>query len=493
MARETPINLDSESFAEIGHQLVDDISDFLKGISDRAVTPAEPPGELLKVLGDRALPEKGAPAHELLSQATDLVHNHSLFNGHPKFMGYITSSPSPIGMLADLLAASANPNVGAEILSPIATEIEKQTVRWLAEFIGLSKSCAGVLLSGGNMANFTGFLAGRSMKMPNEFKEQGIRGTDKQAIIYCSKSTHTWIEKAAVLFGHGLNAVKWIKVDKENRMDITALVEAIDRDLVDGKQPMMLIGTAGDVSTGVVDDLDELGKVARRYDMWYHIDGAYGIPASVLPEMKSMFKGIDQADSIALDPHKWLYSPLEAGCTLVKNAAHLRRTFSSHPDYYNFSKEGEATNFFEFGLQNSRGFRALKVWLGLQQAGKEGYVEMIREDIDLAKYMYDLGETYPEIQAVTHHLSITTLRYVPIEPQEESYLNNLNEELLDGLQAGGEVFLSNAVIRGMYCLRACIVNFRTSRKDIEEILDILVREGRRLHARHSVVSGTEGQ
>jgi len=201
-----------------------------------------------------------------------------------------------------------------------------------------------------------------------------------------------------------------------------------------------------------------------------------------------LFEGMDEADSIALDPHKWLYSPLEAGCTLVKNPQHLIDTYSSHPVYYNFgdADNESSLNYYEYGFQNSRGFRALKVWMALQQAGRSGYINMINEDIELSEFFFDKAKKHPELEAVTQNLSITTLRYVPLgyaagDKNSETYLNLLNEKLLNVLQEGGEVFLSNAVVFEKYCLRGCIVNFRTSSKDIEEIIEIIVREGRQLH------------
>jgi aromatic-L-amino-acid/L-tryptophan decarboxylase len=209
---------------------------------------------------------------------------------------------------------------------------------------------------------------------------------------------------------------------------------------------------------------------------------------SGFPELKTIFEGIEEADSIALDPHKWLYSPLEAGCTLVKNPDHLIETYSSRPVYYNFNNTDDVPmqNYYEYGFQNSRGFRALKVWLSLQQVGRSGYIKMIGEDIQLAKLLFDLAESHPELEAITQNLSITTLRYIPSDhglnsENKEAYLNTLNETLLNELQQGGEVFLSNALINGKYCLRGCIVNFRTSRKDIGEIIEIIAREGKKTH------------
>ncbi len=486
--RIAPLEINKEEFIKIGYSLIDSIADFIHSIKQKPVTTGESPKQLQAILGNTSLPENGVNAEVLFSRAADLLFNHSLLNGHPKFFGYITSSPAPVGALADLLVAAVNPNAGANILSPMATEIEKQTIRWLAEFIGVSSSYGGILVSGGNMANFTAFLAARTVKAPKIIKENGISNDTQKLTVYCAKSTHTWIEKAVALFGLGTKAIRWIETDSDNKLNITILQQTINNDLQNGCKPLMVIGNAGDVSTGAVDDMKGIAAVCKMYDLWFHIDGAYGIPAAVLPGLKDMFEGIEEADSIALDPHKWLYSPLEAGCTLVKDPNHLIETYSSHPVYYNFSSDDEPStqNFYEYGLQNSRGFRALKVWIALQQVGKNGYIQMISEDIRLSKLMFRLTTAHPELEAVTQNLSIATFRYVPLENNneetKEAYLNKLNEALLNQLQHGGEVFMSNAVINEKYCLRCCIVNFRTSEKDIEEVIAIVVREGRKMHA-----------
>jgi aromatic-L-amino-acid/L-tryptophan decarboxylase len=486
--RIAPIEMGKEEFRKAGYQLIDSIAGFIDTIREMKVTTGESSKQLQELLGTSTLPEKGKPAGEILSKVTDLFLHHSLLNGHPKFLGYITSSAAPIGALADLLASTVNPNVGANILSPVATEIEKQTVKWLAEFIGYHPTSGGILVSGGNMANFTAFLVARTIKAPMGVKENGISNADARMLIYCSATTHTWIEKAAVLFGLGSRAIRWIQADASNKMDIEVLKETICDDIANGYKPIMVVGTAGDVSTGAVDGLKAIAAVCRTHNLWFHIDGAYGAPAAVLPANKTLFEGIEEADSIAIDPHKWLYSPLEAGCTLVKDPNHMLQTFSSHPVYYNFSNNDEPAtqNYYEYGLQNSRGFRALKVWLGMQQVGRSGYMKMIEEDIRLSKLLFELAKKHPELEPVTQNLSIATLRYVPLHfdghiSEKEAYLNILNEALLNELQKGGEVFLSNAIVNGLYCLRACIVNFRTSEKDIEEIIKIVTREGSAMH------------
>ncbi|PTM07858.1 MAG: aspartate aminotransferase family protein [Bacteroidetes bacterium] len=484
--RSTPIEISENEFIRIGHNLINDIAQFNSTISERPVTQGKTPEDIQSLLGERNFPSNGESPSELISRTSEILFNNSLFNGHPKFMGYITASAAPIGALGDLLAATVNPNCGAFTLSPVATEIEKQTIQWLAEFIGVSSNYGGILVSGGNMANFTAFLAARTAKTPSNFKEDGFLSRSEKMMIYCSKTTHTWIEKAAILFGHGTKSVRWIETDDQNKMDLIALESAIKSDLEKGHKPFMVAGTAGDVSTGTIDDLQGIADICKNYDLWFHVDGAYGVPAAILPENKTLFNGLQEADSIAMDPHKWLYSPLEAGCTLVKNPKHLIDTYSSHPEYYNFSNANSEQNFYEYGLQNSRGFRALKVWLMLQQVGRKGYEEMIKEDIELAELMFQKAQNHPRLEAKIQNLSITTFRYIPESIPENIedknvYLNQLNETLVTRLQNGGKLFLSNAIINEQYCMRACIVNFRTSKKDIEEIIDIIVEEGAKIN------------
>jgi aromatic-L-amino-acid decarboxylase len=480
--RNAPVEMQGSEFKRTGYQLIDQIADFIDNIGGKPVTTNASSTQLADIIGLDSLPEYGKTANEIVNRASGLLLNYSLLNGHPRFLGYITSSAAPIGALADLLAAAVNPNVGAYILSPVATAIEKQVVKWLGELIDVPACFDGILVSGGNMANFTAFFAAINVKIP-ERKKEGVSGTVDKPVIYCCRTTHTWIEKAASLSGLGTDSIRWIPADSANRIDVVLLGKAIKEDKRNNLRPIMVIGTAGDVSTGAVDDLKSIAAICKEYDCWFHIDGAYGIPAAVVPEQRSLFEGMADADSIALDPHKWLYAPLEAGCTLVKDPNHLIQTYSSHPVYYNFNNdaEPEARNFFEYGFQNSRGFRALKVWMLLQQAGRKGYMEMIATDIRLAGLLFELATRHAELQAVTQNLSITTLRYCP-PGYPEVDLNKLNELLLNELQHNGEVFLSNAVIGGKYCLRACIVNFRTFEKDIEAIVEIIVRTGRKVMA-----------
>jgi glutamate/tyrosine decarboxylase-like PLP-dependent enzyme len=339
-------------------------------------------------------------------------------------------------------------------------------------------------VSGGNMANFVGFLAACKAKANWDLKGDGMAAGDKHLVAYVSKETHTWIDKAAELFGLGAKNVRWIETNSEQQMDVPALEKQIMADLDEDLLPFLVVGAAGTVSTGAIDPLSDIASICKKYDLWFHVDGAYGAPAAILQDAPADLLALREADSIALDPHKWLYSPLEAGCTLVRDPRNLAETFGHKVAYYNFegSHDDPPVNYHNLGPQNSRGFRALKVWLGLQHVGREGYIQMIGDDIRLSKALYEIVKRTPELEPITQGLSITTFRYVPEGVSDEAYLNNLNEEILNRLQKGGEVFVSNAIVDSKYVLRACIVNFRTTLFDVEALADIVVRLGKEVHS-----------
>ena len=482
--RRAPVELDPEEFRRLGHETVDAIADFLRTLGERPVTTTETPVEVRRALGGGGLPEHGTAPDELLRDAARVLFEHSALNGHPRFFAYITSSAAPIGALGDLLAAAVNPNVGGFPLAPLATELEAQTVRWIAELLGYPADCGGLLVSGGNMANFIGLLAARAAQASWDVRTTGLAADGAVPLrAYVSAETHTWIQKAADLFGLGTDAIRWIEADDEQRMIVPALRERLAADRAEGALPLLVVGTAGSVSTGAIDPLDELADLCRDENIWFHVDGAYGAPAAVLADASPALTALGRADSLAVDPHKWLYAPLEAGCVLVRDREALRRTFTYRPPYFRFEQgENAPIQYVDFGPQNSRGFRALKVWLALRQAGREGYARSIAEDIELARELHRLADADPELEAWTTSLSITTFRYVPpgVEagtPDGEKLLNRVNEELLGRLQSGGEVFLSNAVVRGAYLLRACVVNFRTSLADIRAVPEIVKRVG----------------
>jgi len=484
--RQAPIDISPERFRSAGHLLVDRIADLLAGMHDRRVTAGLSVGEIRRLIDASAgMPDDGIDFEVALSQVTELLTQNSLYNGHPKFLGYITSSPAPVGMLADFLAAAVNSNVGAWALSPVATEIEAQTIRWIADLLGFPSDCSGILVSGGNMANYVGIYTALRTVLP---RDSPWRTPERmaRATVYASRETHTWIEKAMDMFGFSQDGLRSIGVDSSRQLRLEELDSKLAADLRDERIPVAVVGNAGTVSTGAIDPLPAMAELCRRYKVWFHVDGAYGGFATLVDTVTGDIRGLSQADSVAIDPHKWLYSPLEAGCVLVRDREKHRAAYSYHPPYYHFGEE--ATNFVDYGPQNSRGFRALKVWMALRQVGRTGYVRMISDDISLALELFGRLAEDANFEVFTHSLSIVTFRYVPEgfrkpvdEPSAETYLNALNQALQTRLEISGELFLSNAVLDDRYLLRACIVNFRTSSKDIAEVAGIVVRHGRQVH------------
>lgn len=481
--------MDAATFRALGHQLVDQVAGLLESVPNRPITRDQSPSAVRDALDlNGPLPENGTDPAALLERTTQLLFERSLFNAHPRFFGYITASPAPIGILGDLLAAAVNPNVGAWALSPAATEVEAQTVRWIAEFIGFPVDTGGLLVSGGNMANIVCLMAARAAKANWDVRAEGVAaGSAPRLRIYASAEAHTWIQKAADMAGLGTASIRWIATDSRLRMDVTALRRQIEADRAAGDIPCLVAGTAGSVSTGAIDPLREIAAVCNEHEVWFHVDGAYGGFAAALPDASDDLRALSLADSVAVDPHKWLYAPLEAGCALVRDASKLRAAFAYHPPYYHFDEH--ATNYLDYGPQNSRGFRALKVWLQMRHVGAAGYRQMIGDDVRLSRAMAKAVEAHPELELATQELSITTFRYVPRdlrgsvgEADAERHLDALNRTLLDRLQRGGELFLSNAVISGRYLLRACIVNFHTAQADVEAVPEIVTRLGRQLDA-----------
>ena len=499
MTRTSPAHLDAAAFRAIGHRLVDQVASQLESLPAGPIARDESPTMVREALDlNGPLPDSGMDASALLERMTPLLFEHSLFNAHPRFFGYITSSPAPIGVLGDLLAAALNQNCGAWRLSPAATEVEAQTIRWISEFIGFPVDSGGVLVSGGNMANIVCLMAARAAKAGWDIRKDGVAGPSSRPMrIYASTEAHTWIQKAADMSGLGTSSIRWIPTDQYLRMDVAALRKQIETDRAAGDVPCLVAGTAGSVSTGAIDPLREIEAICREHQAWFHVDGAYGGFAAALPDASPDLKALSLADSVAVDPHKWLYAPLEAGCALVRNVETLHAAFAYHPPYYHFGEY--ATNFLDHGPQNSRGFRALKVWLAMKHIGANGYRQMIGDDIRLSRLMAEEVARHPELELATQDLSITTFRYVPVDlrpkvgsSDAEKHLDQLNRELLDRLQRGGEVFLSNAVINDRYLLRACIVNFHTDRPDVIATPDIVARVGRQIDAEMRVSKSHDG-
>ncbi|GAC1456646.1 MAG: pyridoxal-dependent decarboxylase [Gemmatimonadaceae bacterium] len=482
-----------EHFRALGHSLIDAVANFLARLPKAPTASPLLPDAMRNVVGKRELPENGTDIAPVVESFSRLFFEQSTHNGSPRFFGYITSSAAPIGALADLLAAAVNPNCGAWALSPIATEIENETLRWLAQFLGLRGQWDGLLVSGGNMANIVGFMVARRAKAPWDVRTNGLAHSEsRHLVLYGSAEMHTWINKAADMSGLGTAAIRWIPTDDDHRLRVDELRKRIMADRAAGLHPFLVIGTAGSVGTGSIDPLPEIAKICKEFDLWFHVDGAYGAPAVALDDASADLKGLRLGDSIAIDPHKWLYSSLEAGCLLTRDPVALRDSFAFKPPYYQFDdNEGqEVKNYFEYGPQNSRAFRALKIWLGFQQAGASGYRRMIADDIELAHRLHEFVGKEELLEQGSVSLSITTFRFLPAdlrgrsrrEPAVMDYLNELNARIVTAIRLGGHAFISNAHVGERFMLRACIVNFRTTLANVQALPKLVVLLGRDLDA-----------
>jgi aromatic-L-amino-acid/L-tryptophan decarboxylase len=391
-----------------------------------------------------------------------------------------------------LIASALNANVTCWRSSPAPTEIEKVVVRWLGSLIGYAEDARGLLTSGGSMANMIALLAASRRVTGSDTSANGLWNSGSPLITYVSEEVHMSVPKATDILGFGRNHVRVIKCDDRLRMNVTTLRSAIADDLRSGLRPFCVVASAGTVGTGAVDPLDQIADITREFDLWFHVDGAYGAPGTLDPKKNDLFRGLERADSVSLDPHKWLYVPVDAGCLLFRDDEAFRAAFSSQDAEY-IKRHGyaddEAFAFWDYGVELSRRFRALKIWLTLRYYGVRRIAAAISDDIALAAYFGELVTQSEDFELLAPvELSICCFRYVPpdlvgrLKSAKEaeaveinSHLDKLNARIMNAVQTGGRAYVSNASVRGRFGLRACITNFRTTRAHIEETINI-VRE-----------------
>lgn len=432
------------------------------------------------------IPDEPLSDEDLLYYLREVTFEWSMYPGHPRFMAYISGAGTVPGAVADLLASGLNMNPGGWRLSPSATEIEQHVLRWFAREFGLPRDAGGLFVSGGAMATFVALKVARDRQAGWDVRARGVSGGPPLAV-YASDEVHVVSDRALDMLGLGQQALRKIPTDGSYRMRMDALAETIDADRAAGVRPIAVVASAGSVATGSIDPLPDIADLCDRERLWFHVDAAYGGPAILAEDLRPLFVGIDRADSIAFDPHKWLYTPLTGGCLIVRDMGHLPESFSVAPSYVyqDPQRVDHGTDYVSMGPQFSRGFQALKVMVSLLAHGRRAYGERISHDAELARYLGRLVEERPDFELMTPvNLSICCFRYVPpdLAPGEgpEMYLNRLNERLMMELQLDGRVFCSNAVLGGRFGLRACIVNFRTEAEDVEALVDIAEDFGRKL-------------
>jgi aromatic-L-amino-acid/L-tryptophan decarboxylase len=476
MSLDGSLDISKEALDEISSQAASLVHEYFTHISERPVIAPNHAGKT-KAAVNVELPLDGRPLEELIAECRTVM-DLSRHNGHPRFFGYVASPSTPIGAYADLIASALNANITCWRSGPAGTEIEQVVVRWLGSMIRYDQNARGLLTSGGSMANMIALLIASRRFNGAETSRKGLWNAGPPQTIYASEEVHMSIPKAADVLGFGRDNVRTVGCDQRQRMNVDELRRKIEVDRREGFRPVCVVGSAGTVNTGVVDPLVEIAAVAEEFNLWFHVDGAYGAPGVMDQRKADLFSGLEKADSLSLDPHKWLYVPVDAGCLLFRDAAAAMAAFSTEDaDYIKLHGHSDdaAFAYWDYGVELSRRFRALKVWLTLGYYGVNRIAAAIADDCSLAGYMGELvsqAENFELLAPV--ELSICCFRYVPRElAGNDEKLNKLNEEIMSVVQKGGRAYLSNATVNGKFALRACITNFRTTKADVDQTIDVV--------------------
>lgn len=455
------------------------VTEHLTSIPDRPVFQPYP-RELAEELLAEPMPRYGASSDAILDDFARLIEPYPFGNGHPRFFGWVNSPPLPIAVIGDALAAAMNPSVAGG--NHAAVWLEHQVLGWLRSMVGLPASAAGLLVSGASAATVTALAVARHVATNGAVRSDGLQSGPGALTVYTSEEGHSCIRKAVELLGIGSSNLRLIGTDADRRLDVGALEVAIADDLAAGRRPMAVAASAGTVNSGAIDPLAAVADVCRRRGVWCHVDAAYGGPAILTDRFATALAPLGEADSVALDPHKWLSIPIEAGAVFVRDAAAMRDAFSLVPAYLRTDEDPHGVGgppwFSEYGLQQTRGFRALKVWMALKRYGVEGYRAAIDRTLDLAEHLAQRVEGDPRLALVARGLSIVCFRVRPDGSLDREAEDSANRAVLDAVQRGGEAFLSGTVLDGRFCLRACIVNFRTTRSDVDRLVDAVLAAAR---------------
>lgn len=474
---------DAHAFGEQALDIWTELLDRLHG--DLPVARSRTAAEVREAVV-RDIPSDPMPTDELVKHLRKVVFEESMYPGHPGFLAYISGAGTVPGAAADLIAAGLNQNSGAWRMSPAATEIEQHLMKWFASRLGMPEGSTGYVTSGGAMTNLIGLALARSHHAGWDVRSDGLSG-GAQLTVYVSSEVHDTIDRAVQILGIGDAGIRRIQTDDQRRMDVGALRLEIESDLAAHHRPTAVVGTAGTTGTGAIDPLASIADVCAEYGIWFHVDAAYGGPVALTDRHRHLFDGIERADSLGFDPHKWLYTPHAGACLLVRDPAHLADTFAVDASYIVSDNESMVwgLDLYELSPQFSRPFAALKIWVSLLAHGWDAYERRITHDMALAQYLHQLVKDHPDLEPMGEPgLSITCFRYVPGDlngrPDTDEYLDLLNEKLLFDIQLGGKVFPSNAIVNGHFALRSCIVNFRTEGDTMEELALETVRLGRLL-------------
>ncbi|MFN2476279.1 MAG: aspartate aminotransferase family protein [Chthoniobacterales bacterium] len=468
-----------------GKAAINAMADHLSSIRDRSVYPATTSAAIRERLVT-ALPEDGRTFDELLETFTETIVPLTRQNAHPRMFGYVQGPGTAIAAVADLLASTLNANLTVWRSAPSAVELERLTIDWIKQIVGFEADAAGLFVSGGSMANFSALASARHAVAPDASRS-GMQSSSRQLRVYCSDQTHHSIAKAAALLGIGRDNVREVSTDERFKVRADELERMIEEDLAAGYLPFCIVANAGTVMTGACDQIAALRDVADRHGLWLHVDGSYGGFATLAASVHPLFAGMERADSISLDPHKWLYLPVDCGCVLYRDAAAARAAFAHEAEYTRVlaQQADESFAYWDYGPELSRRFRALKVWMMLQLVGMRPLREALEKDLACARKLEALVHASSDFEMLAPvELSIFCFRYVPTHLRSdatardiasEQELDAVNEQLLLALQQDGNSYLSNAQINGRFGLRGCVMNFRTQLDDVRILLDDLRR------------------
>jgi glutamate/tyrosine decarboxylase-like PLP-dependent enzyme len=471
---------DAEEIRRLGYRVIDLVAEHLAGLPSQPVFRPFPHKRALALL-DEPLPAAGIPADEILDRFAREILPYPFGNGHPRFAAWVNGPPVVLAVLAEALAAAMDPSVAGG--NHAATYVEHQVLGWLRQLVGFPADAGGLLVSGGSAATLTALAVARYRATDGAVRTAGLDQGGAPLVLYASEQGHSAIVKAAEALGIGVDNVRTIGVDAAWRIDVAALDAAVRDDVGAGRRPFAVAVSAGTVNTGAIDPLSAVRELCDRHGLWMHVDAAYGGPAILTRRYRDELEPLARADSLALDAHKWLYVPYAAGAVLVRDAGLMRATFSRVASY--LTQEADPGGviwlpwFSEYGLEQTRPFRALKVWMALLLYGRAGYARAIERDCEHAELLGRLVDDDPDLELVARNLSVVCLRCRPpgVDPDG---LDDLNARVLRDVQLGGEAFVSSTILRGAFVLRACFVNPRTRREHVVALARLLADRGRAL-------------